>query len=314
MDFTAITIYTTHAGIEPVTGRLYNLGINGVEIVDKDDFDEFVTTNTPNWDFIDEELVRKMSGETKVKAYTANNVSGAETLQYIRDSIAQLKLLDIDGEFGRLDIELSSTSEEDWANNWKQYYKPTHIGKRVVIVPEWETYEAQENEAVVKMNPGAAFGTGTHETTRLCLELVEEFVTNDTTLLDVGTGSGILAVTALALGAKNALGIDIDELAAKVALDNAALNGVDGNFDARRGDLAQGVDGSFNLITANIVADVIIRLAPDVPRHLADGGIFIASGIIDTREDEVKEALQEHGLLVFETKHEHGWVAMACRL
>jgi ribosomal protein L11 methyltransferase len=314
MDFTAITIYTTHAGIEPVTGRLYNLGINGVEIVDKEDFDEFVTTNTPNWDFVDEELVCKMSGETKVKAYTANNASGAETLQYIRDSIAQLKHYDSEGVFGRLEIELSSTSEEDWANNWKQYYKPTHIGKRVVIVPEWESYEAQGNEAVVKMNPGAAFGTGTHETTQLCLELIEEFVTKGTVLLDVGTGSGILAVTALALGAKSAVGIDIDELAAKVALENAALNGVDGSFDARRGDLAQGVSGKFNLITANIVADVIMRLAPDVPRHLTDGGIFVASGIIDTREEEVTEALQEHGLHAFETKHERGWVALACRL
>jgi ribosomal protein L11 methyltransferase len=133
-------------------------------------------------------------------------------------------------------------------------------------------------------------------------------------MLDIGTGSGILAVTALKLGAKNALGIDIDELAATVAMENAALNGVSGDFVARRGDLAEGLGGKFDLITANIVADVIIRLAPDVPRHLADGGLFVASGIIDTREDEVKASLQQNGLNVFETKYERGWVSMACRL
>ncbi len=314
MDFTVITIYTTHEGIEPVTGRLYSLGINGVEIEDKEDFEEFLTENTENWEIIDEELKGKISGETKIKAYTANNASGAETVELIRESMNELKQLDSDGAFGRLEIELSSTSEEDWANGWKQYYKPTRIGRRIVIVPEWEKYDAQRDEAIVLMNPGAAFGTGTHESTRLCLEFVEEFVTKDTSMLDIGTGSGILAVTALKLGAKNALGIDIDELAATVAGENAALNGVTGNFSACRGDLAQGVGGRFDLITANIVADVIIRLAPDVPRHLAQGGIFVASGIIDTRESAVKSALQEYGLNIFAVKKERGWVSMACRL
>lgn len=314
MDFITITIYTTHEGIEPVTGRLYNLGITGVEIEDKEDFKEFLTESTPNWDFVDDKLMSKMNGETKVRAYVANNVSGNETVQYIKDSMKELKGLDQKIEFGRLDIELSSTSEEDWANNWKQYYKPTRIGKNVVIVPQWENYKAENGDTVVCMNPGAAFGTGTHETTRLCIEFIEEIVTPDTHMLDIGTGSGILAVTALKLGAKSAEGIDIDELAAKVAIENAALNGVENKLKAYKGDLAQGVEGKFDLITANIVADVIIRLAPDVPRHLAENGIFVASGIIDTREEEVRAELEKQGLHIFADKHEKGWAALACKL
>lgn len=314
MDFIAITITTTHDGIEPVTGRLYNLGIGGVEIEDKADFDEFLADNTPNWDFVDEALMEKITDETKVKAYVANNASGAETLQYIKDSIAQLKMLDEAHAFGNLKIELSSTSEEDWANNWKQYYKPTRIGHHVVIVPQWEDYAAAEGDTIVRMNPGAAFGTGTHETTRLCIEFLEELVSADSEMLDIGTGSGILAVSALKLGAKSAVGIDIDELAAKVAVENAELNSVEEHFDAFRGDLAAGIAGKFNLMTANIVADVIIRLAPDVPRHLAENGVFVASGIIDTREDEVRRELESHGLHIVGEKREHGWTALACKL
>lgn len=314
MDFIVITVYTSHDGIEPVTGRLYNLGITGAEIEDSGEFNEFLTENQPNWDFVDEELVKKMSGETKVKAYVANNESGRETLSLIKESIKSLKEYDSEGKFGRLEIELSGTSEEDWANNWKQYYKPTRIGRHVVIVPQWEDYKAADGDTVVRMNPGAAFGTGTHETTRLCIEFIEEFADKDTRMLDIGTGSGILAVTALMLGIKSAVGIDIDELAAKVALENAALNGVDKKFDAHKGDLAQGAQGRFELITANIVADVIIRLAPDVPSHLVQNGIFVASGIIDTRKDEVCEELLKNGLKVFDEKRDRGWVSLACRL
>lgn len=313
MKFIEITIYTTHDGIEPVTGRLYTLGIDGVEIEDKEDFNEFLSENTPNWDYVDEKLSEKISGETKVKAYVADNATGRETTEYIKESIAQLKKMDTDKKFGRLHIELSSTSEENWADNWKQYYKPTRIGSHIVIVPEWENFNACCGDVVVKMNPGAAFGTGTHESTRLCIEFIEEFVTRSTRMLDVGTGSGILAVTALKLGAKSACGIDIDELAVKVAFENAALNMVENKFIARRGNLAENVEGTFSLITANIVADVIMLLAPDIPRRLAPGGIFIASGIIASREDDVREALLKHGLYVFDSKTQKQWVALACK-
>lgn len=288
MDFTAISIYTTEEGIEPVTGRLYTLGINGVEIVDNED-------------------------ESIVKAYVAENESGSEMIKSIRESIEQLKGLDSEHAFGSLKIELSKTSEKDWADNWKRYYKPVRIGKHIVIVPEWEDYTAAEGDVIVKIDPGSAFGSGTHETTRLCLEFVEEFVSEKTRVLDIGTGSGILAVSALKLGAASALGIDIDELATDVALENAKLNGVDDKFKARCGNLADDVEGSYDLITANIVADAIIQLSPDVPAHLADGGVFIASGIIDSREGEVCAALSSCGLDVYKTKRLKNWVALACK-
>ena len=177
MNFIAITIYTTHEGVEPVTGRLYTLGISGVEIEDKADFDEFLALNTPNWDAVDENLHKQFTEEVRIKAYVADNSSGNETVQYIKESMEQLKNLDTANTFGRLALSLSDVSEEDWANSWKQYYKPTRIGKKVVIVPEWEDYKAEPGVTAVRMNPGAAFGTGTHETTRLCIEFIEDFVT-----------------------------------------------------------------------------------------------------------------------------------------
>lgn len=313
MEFIAIAVETTHAGIEPVTGRLYTLGITGVEIADRADFDEFAAENGQSWGLIDKSIELALPENAVVKAYVADNASGRETLALIRKSLEELAALDGEHAFGSLKVTVSGTSEEDWADGWKKYYKPTRIGRHVVIVPEWEDYAAAGDDIVVKMNPGAAFGTGTHESTRLCAEYIEEFVTKNTRLLDIGTGSGILAVTALKLGARSALGIDIDELAAKVAGENAALNGVEDRLTARQGNLAENVYGTFSLITANIVADVIMALAPDVPDHLSPGGIFVASGIINDREQEVRGRLAECGLRVFNSKSQKNWVSLACR-
>lgn len=313
MDWTQVVIATTHEGIEPVCGRLYHLGVTGTEIEDRQDFEEFLEQNTPYWDYVDEALSRRMQGETRVKAYVAQNASGAELLQLIRGSMAELHAADDEGRFGRLEVTLVSLSEDDWANNWKQYYKPTHVGRRIVVVPAWEDYAVQPGEIPLRMNPGMAFGTGTHETTRLCIGLLEEFLPDGAQMLDIGTGSGILAIAGLLLGAKSALGVDIDEVAVKVARENARLNGVDGRYDAVCGDLVKEVRGHFGLITANIVADVIIRLAPAVPAYLAPGGVFIASGIIGERAPEVRRALGDAGLAVVREAEEHGWRAFACR-
>lgn len=313
MKFIEINIYTTHDGIEPVTGRLYALGINGVEIMDKADFGESIAADTATPDNTEKKAAKNFSDEVNVKAYVCDNVSGCETLKYIKSSIEQLKCLDSEHAFGRLEIELSDTSDEDWANNWKQYYKPTRVGRHVVIVPKWENYDAAPEDVIVKIDPGATFGSGTHETTRLCIEFIEEMVTKNTRLLDIGTGSGILAVTALKLGAKSALGTDIDGLAAEMALENARLNEVEAKFKAQRGNFAENIYGTYNIITANIVADAIIALAPDIPSHLSLGGIFIASGIIVSRENEVREQLSDGGLCVFDSKMQNNWVALACK-
>ena len=201
-------------------------------------------------------------------------------------------------------------NEEDWANNWKQFYHTRHIGKRLTVSPSWEDYKPAEGEIVMNLDPGMAFGTGTHDTTRLCLELLEECVTPATHILDVGTGSGILSVGGVLLGAPSALGVDIDPVAVKVAKENSELNGTSDRTEFICGDLTDKVRGKFEIVTANIVADVIIRLLGTVKNYLVKGGAFIISGIIDTRADEVENACREAGF-VTEKRLEHGgWVAI----
>ncbi|MBQ6579294.1 MAG: 50S ribosomal protein L11 methyltransferase, partial [Oscillospiraceae bacterium] len=204
-------------------------------------------------------------------------------------------------------------NEEDWANNWKQYYHTQRIGKRIIVTPSWEEYTPAEGEVQMRLDPGMAFGTGTHDTTRLCLELLEEVVTPETRILDVGTGSGILSVGGVLLGAPSALGVDIDPVAVKVANENAEINEVTGKTEFVCGDLTDKVHGKFEIVTANIVADVIIRLLSTVKNYLLKGGVLIVSGIIDTRADEVENACHEAGF-VTEKRLEHGgWVAIKLR-
>jgi ribosomal protein L11 methyltransferase len=307
MNFTAIKISTTREGIEPVTGRLYILGIDGVEI---DDGEKLPDSSENVW--AGQDRTSAPVGEVKVKAYAPAGAAGKKTAALVTADMKRLRDADAARRFGSLNVELSQVSDTDWVNNWKQYYKPTRVGRHVVIVPAWEDYAAGPDDVVVKVDPGAAFGSGTHETTRLCIEFIEELAGKNTRLLDIGTGSGILAVTALRLGAKSASGIDIDELAMDSAGENARLNGVEARFNVRLGNLADNVYGTYGLITANIVADAIIRLAPDVPRCLSIGGVFVASGIISAREDEVRGVLAQNGLCVFDVKRNKDWVALAC--
>ncbi len=200
---------------------------------------------------------------------------------------------------------------EDWENAWKQYYHTIEIGRRLAIVPGWEQYTGQ-GRTVLKMDPGMAFGTGTHETTSLCLGVLDALVQGGERVLDIGTGSGILGIAAILLGAQDALGIDIDAMAVRTAGENAQRNGVQNSFTATVGELAQKASGKYEIITANIVADAIIRLAPSVPPLLAGGGKFIASGIIEERCDEVEQALQRAGMCVLQKLCERGWVALVC--
>ena len=208
-------------------------------------------------------------------------------------------------------VETDKVDEEDWATAWKKYYFPTRVGERLVVCPSWEDYAPAPGEVVLTMDPGMAFGTGTHDTTRLCMQLLEKYAAPGVKLLDVGTGSGILAVAALLLGADSAVGVDIDEVAVRVAKENAAANGVGDRAAFLAGDLADRVDGRFAVVTANIVADVILRLIPDLGRFLEPGGVFIASGIIDTREADVVSALEGAGYRLADRRESGGWVALA---
>ncbi len=314
MNWTEVKIYTTTAGIDPLTGSMLDLGLQGFMIEDAQDFDEFLHDTTPHWDYVDQAVMEKMKDcETCVTIYVADNPQGMEELMQVRQILARLKAQDPDGKYGRLELEMKDVDEEDWSNAWKKYYHPVQVGEHLVVCPSWEAYDRKPDEVVLILNPGMAFGTGTHDTTRLCMELLEKYITPQDTVLDVGCGSGILAITAALLGANKIIGCDIDEVAVKVAGENAALNGVQDRIAFHQGDLTSQVEGSFQIICANIVADVIIRLSEDAGRYLAKDGIFITSGIIDTREQDVLNALEQNGFQVIERRTSGGWVALACK-
>ena len=314
MNWTEVKIYTTTAGIDPLTGSMLDLGLQGFMIEDAQDFDEFLHDTTPHWDYVDQAVMEKMKDcETCVTIYVADNPQGMEELMQVRQILARLKAQDPDGKYGRLELEMKDVDEEDWSNAWKKYYHPVQVGEHLVVCPSWEAYDRKPDEVVLTLNPGMVFGTGTHDTTRLCMELLEKYITPQDTVLDVGCGSGILAITAALLGANKIIGCDIDEVAVKVAGENAALNGVQDRIAFHQGDLTSQVEGSFQIICANSVADVIIRLSEDAGRYLAKDGIFITSGIIDTREQDVLNALEQNGFQVIERRTSGGWVALACK-
>ena len=276
----------------------------GIYVEDYSDL-ENVVWNIAHVDLIEQDLLERDRTHSLIHVYIKQEKDALECVEYIKARL--------DAEGIEYETSIVGVNEEDWANNWKQYYHTQRIGKRIVVTPSWEEYTPAEGEVQMRLDPGMAFGTGTHDTTRLCLELLEEVVTPETRILDVGTGSGILSVGGVLLGAPSALGVDIDPVAVKVANENAEINKVNGKTEFVCGDLTDKVHGKFEIVTANIVADVIIRLLSTVKNYLLKGGVLIVSGIIDTRADEVENACHEAGF-VTEKRLEHGgWVAIKLR-
>lgn len=254
-------------------------------------------------DLIEQELLDKPRDIVKVHMYLAPDENPAEILPLFRERL--------DNSGIEYTLETSGVEQEDWQNAWKKYYHAMEIGSRLAIVPGWEQYET--DRTVITMDPGMAFGTGTHETTSLCLETLDSLVKGGERVLDIGTGSGILAIAALKLGAAVAEGVDIDPMCVRTAGENARRNGVQDRFTVLVGDLSDKASGQYNIITANIVAAAILSLAPHVPALMAPGARFIASGIIDTRKDEVLTGLRAAGLEPVEVKEKRGWVCIICK-
>ena len=254
-------------------------------------------------DLIEQELLDKPRDVVIVHMYLAPDENPAEVLPLFRQ-----RLDDAGVEYT---LNTEGVEQEDWQNAWKQYYHAMDIGRRLAIVPGWEEYDT--DRTVITMDPGMAFGTGTHETTSLCLETLDELVQGGERMLDIGTGSGILAIAALKLGAKEAEGVDIDPMCVRTAGENARRNGVAERLTVLVGDLSDKASGVYNIITANIVAAAILSLAPAVPALMAPGAKFIASGIIDERKDEVLTGLQAAGLTPIEVKEKRGWVCVICK-
>ena len=319
MQWIETNIYTTTDGIEPLCGRLYAVGLNGVQITDAADFNDFIENETQYWDYIDESLEPLKTCETRVTVYLTDDPDGRELLSHIRGTVAELKALDAEGTFGRLAIELSGINEEDWANNWKKYYKPFTLGKKLLIKPEWEQLEESQSQGkvVLSMNPGHLFGTGTHHSTQLCMVELEKYVRKGDRVLDLGCGSGILSILSLLLGAESAVAVDIDPAAPATAMENLSMNGISpdrysvlvGNV-IDDGALRGKIGGDYDVVVANIVADVIIAMSRTAYSQTRRGGVFITSGIIGPRADEVKNALTEAGFEISDIHEQSDWVCI----
>ena len=317
-----IFIETTKEGFEPVSGIIYQCGITGVMIEDADDFEEFLENPARDWDYIEDELVeQKHNAKNGITFFVRDNMNGKETFELVKEMLKNAKENEKEIDFGSLDITVKNIKEDDWANNWKKYFKPFAVGDKIVIRPSWEEYNDDGNKTVLKIDPGHVFGTGTHETTQLCIELIENYLKKDDMVLDIGCGSGILSIASLLLGAKYADAVDIDPNAIDIAYTNAGMNDIGREtYDVVSGNILEDEDlnekysgKKYDVVEANIVADVIIALTDKIPQYIKDGGVFISSGLIVERLDDVLEALKEHGFEVLEVKKKKGWSAIASR-
>ncbi|WP_213975198.1 50S ribosomal protein L11 methyltransferase [Tepidanaerobacter acetatoxydans] len=305
MNWVEIKVKTTTEAIEAVSNIFYEAGVAGVVIEDPK---IYLRSHDPDeWDYLD--IPEGLDFEVaQVTGYLIEDSSLAERTQAIRDRISELPSYGLD--IGKGEVVLTTISETDWSSAWKKYYKPTHIGKNIVIKPSWEVYKPERDEVVVELDPGMAFGTGTHETTMLCLEILEKYIKKDITVIDVGCGSGILSIASGKLGAKQVLAIDRDENAVRIARENIKRNNLETCVRAIKGDKLQNINFKADIIVANIIADVIIDLSKDVALCLKDNGVFIASGIIKDRKLSVIEALEKNGFDLIEQFEKGEWVAL----
>ena len=317
MKWLALHIDTSPAGLEPVENMLISLGIDSFAVEDEADFHQFLEQNKQYWDYVDEELDRSMSGKCRVTFYAGESDQGFAQVAAVRMAMAELKKAHPD--YAPLLMTVDGIEDADWENNWKAFYKPMEIGERLIVVPDWEQAETGDR-VELRLNPGLAFGTGSHATTRLCLTALENHVEKGMRVLDLGCGSGILSIASLLLGAESAFACDIDEKAVDIAYENAALNGVGRDrYTVRAGDvlsdkgLRRELGDGYDIVAANIVSDVIIALAPAVSRWMKPEGWFLCSGIIDDRAAEVRQVLEENGFAVAEEGQSEGWFGFLCR-
>lgn len=305
MKYTEVIIQTTQNGIDECCDKLNALGLCEYVIENESDFRDFLENNRQYWDYVDKELEEQYSGVSRIKLYLEDTEDGAAALTAIKDAGFEIKVNIVD--------------DSDWENNWKQYYKPLEIGSRLIVVPEWEQTDAA-GRVPLRLDPGLMFGTGSHATTRMCLEALQGYAPEGKRILDLGCGSGILGIGALVLGAQSCLACDIDPKAPDVVMDNAALNGIGADrLTVYAGDiigdasLRKTLGTGFDIVLANIVSDVIIPLAPFVRSFMAQGAVFITSGIIDGREAEVAVALKAAGFAIEKHLHEEEWHCFVCR-
>ncbi len=308
MKWAEISILTTHEAAETVANIFHELGSSGVVIEDPELVNSYLASGV--WDYSD--IPQESNTEVvTVKAYLPVDHQLDDKLRNFEEEFQQISFRGMDK--GKGEMQCREVQEEDWASSWKAFFHPIKVGQYIVIKPSWEEYKATANELVIELDPGMAFGTGTHHTTAMCCRALEETVKAGDLIFDVGTGSGILSIAAAKLGAANVQAVDLDHGAVRVAKENVAINQVEDVVQVGQGDLLTGVTGQADIVIANIIADVVIKLLVDIPKRLKDEGIFIASGIITERLSDVAAAMLEHNLTVEKVIEEGGWVAIIAR-
>ena len=305
-----VRVITISEALEPIAGIFYGLDCKGVAIEDPNDI--LGREQGPlTWDFADINVLEHRGEAAVVKGYFSEEDNVEEIVTYIEKKVNEIKELGINVGEGKVESEVKY--EKDWADTWKQYYKPVLVGERIVVKPIWEEYEPKGNELVVELDPGMAFGTGTHETTRMCIQALERCVNEDATVFDVGCGSGILAIAAAKLGAKLSVGVDLDPVAVESSKENVTYNKLN-NTEILEGNLVKVIDGKADVVVANILAEIICILTDDVKRVLKDNGIFITSGIIHDRVEMVCEKLEATGFEVIEKNRDGEWNCIVAKL
>ncbi len=315
MEWLEVTVKTVSSAIELLAARLTAAGYDSFIIDDSRDFQSFLEENTQYWDYVDEALAGRMENVSQIRLYVENDANAPERIEALKRQLALFRAQAGDRDLGSLEVTLENLREEDWENSWKQYYQPIPVGEKLLIVPQWLRPEIPDGRIPVVLDPGMIFGTGAHASTQMCLRALEQTVKGGEDVIDLGSGSGILSIAALLLGAETAAGVDIDPKAEDIARDNARLNGLEApGFLAVTGNVledwrSQSVfrESAYDLVLANIVADVIIPLAPSARKLIKPQGVFICSGVLNTRLREVQSAIEAAGFTVDSVQEQDDW-------
>ncbi len=310
MNWIECIVHTTTAGSDWVSDCLMELGATGTMIEDRADIPD---PSKPHgiWEIIDPKLLESMPEDVLVHAWFTPDESFPETFRRLNSRLEEMHTSQ--PSFGSLQADTRTVSEDAWAEVWKKYYKPFYAGKHLVVKPTWEPFDPAPDDKIIEMDPGMAFGSGTHETTGMCISLLEEVIHGGEDVIDVGTGSGILAIAAALLGAGHVLAVDIDPDAVRVASENVAQNHVESVVTVQEGDLLKYIDETCEICVANIISDIIISFAAPLKAHIRPGGLFICSGVVRERTEEVREALLRADYEIMKTEHRGEWTAFLCR-
>ena len=321
MEWLELTIDSASRGIDLLEAALTVNGFDSFIIDDEAEFHTFLETNRDYWDIVDEDLEKSLDGVSRVRLYLADGPDAPEEIARLRELLAGLLAAYPEAGLGSLELSLANIRDEDWENNWKQYYQPIPIGKRLLVVPKWIEPDRSEGRIPVLLDPGMIFGTGAHASTQMCMLRLEERICGGEEVLDLGSGSGILSITALRLGAAHATGVDVDPKAEDIARENAAINGLGADrFTAVTGNVITGQDAlaglfskTYDVVCMNIFADVIIPMAAVLPRFMTERTTLICSGVLENRYEEVKAAIEAAGLTVDAVQTMNDWCCFTAR-